>query len=132
MRRSVTSLLRELGYLETDEAEDGEIALQKLRSGGFDFVITDIRMPRMNGIELLRAIRADAALKKIPVLVVSGEAVKEDLVAAAQAGANSFLMKPFTRKALEQTLIKITRGPVTSKPQTLAPIRTASFFGSSS
>ncbi|MEO7402348.1 MAG: chemotaxis response regulator CheY [Burkholderiales bacterium] len=107
MRRIVRNLLKELGYSNVDEAEDGLVALTKLKAGNFDFVVSDINMPNMNGFELLRAMRAEAALKTIPVLVVSAEAKKEDIVNAAQAGANGYIVKPFTKVTLEEKLGKI-------------------------
>jgi len=88
MRRIVRNLLKEIGYNNADEAEDGQIALNKLRNGAFNFVVSDINMPNMNGFELLREIRADDNLKKLPVLLVTAEAKKEDIVLAAQLGAN--------------------------------------------
>jgi two-component system, chemotaxis family, chemotaxis protein CheY len=107
MRRIVRNLLKEIGYANADEAEDGVIALQKLKAGKYDFVISDINMPNMNGFELLRAMRAEPELKTIPVLVVSAEAKKEDIVNAAQAGANGYIVKPFTKGTLEEKLQKI-------------------------
>lgn len=107
MRRIVRNLLKELGYSNADEAEDGSAALNKLKAGGFDFVVTDINMPNMNGFDLLRSIRADEGLKKLPVLMVTAEAKKEDIVAAAQAGASGYIVKPFTKATLEEKLNKI-------------------------
>jgi two-component system, chemotaxis family, chemotaxis protein CheY len=107
MRRIVRNLLKELGYTNIDEAEDGVAAMTKLKAGSFDFVVSDINMPNMNGFELLRAMRAEPALKSIPVLVVSAEAKKEDIVNAAQAGANGYIVKPFTKATLEEKLGKI-------------------------
>jgi two-component system chemotaxis response regulator CheY len=107
MRRIVRNLLKELGYPNADEAEDGRDALAKLRSGRFDFVVSDINMPNMNGFELLREIRADAALKNLPVLMVTAEARKEDIIAAAQAGASGYIVKPFTKATLEEKVAKI-------------------------
>jgi two-component system chemotaxis response regulator CheY len=107
MRRIVRNLLKELGYTNVDEAEDGQIALTKLKAGAFDFVISDINMPNMNGFDLIRAMRAEPALAKVPVLVVSAEARKEDIVTAAQAGATGYIVKPFTKVTLEEKLGKI-------------------------
>jgi len=107
MRRIVRNLLKELGYQDADEAEDGQVALQKLRAAKYDFVVCDINMPNMNGFELLAAMRAEDALKTIPVLVVSAEAKKEDIVKAAQSGANGYIVKPFTKATLEEKLAKI-------------------------
>lgn len=109
MRRIVRNLLKELGYTNAEEAEDGAIALAKLKKEKFDFVISDINMPNMNGFELLRAMRAEPALKTVPVLVVSAEAKKEDIVTAAQAGANGYVVKPFTKVTLEEKLNKIVQ-----------------------
>ena len=107
MRRIIRNLLKEIGYANADEAEDGQAALTKLRSGAFDFVVSDINMPNMNGFELLTSIRGDAALKHIPVLMVTAEARKEDIVTAAQAGASGYIVKPFTKATLEEKLLKI-------------------------
>lgn len=107
MRRIVRNLLKELGYTNVDEAEDGVVALQKLKSGGFQFVVSDWNMPNMTGIELLRAIRADAALKHLPVLMVTAEAKKENIIEAAQAGASGYVVKPFTAATLEEKLNKV-------------------------
>ena len=109
MRRIVRNLLKEIGYNNADEAEDGAVALSKLRGGGFDFVVSDLNMPNMNGFELLRAIRADAALKTVPVLLVTAEAKKEDIVTAAQSGASGYIVKPFTKATLEEKLNKIVQ-----------------------
>lgn len=107
MRRIVRNLLKEIGFVNADEAEDGVAALAKLRGASFDFVVSDLNMPNMNGFELLREIRQDPALKAIPVLVVSAEAKKEDIVTAAQAGASGYIVKPFTRATLEEKMNKI-------------------------
>ena len=107
MRRIVRNLLKELGFTNVDEAEDGVIALQKLKAGEFDFVVTDWNMPNMTGIELLRAIRADAALKALPVLMITAEAKKENIIEAAQAGASGYIVKPFTAGTLSEKLNKI-------------------------
>jgi two-component system chemotaxis response regulator CheY len=107
MRRIVRNLLKELGYVHVDEAEDGVVALAKLKSGGIDFVVSDWNMPNMTGIELLRAIRADAALKHLPVLMITAEARKENIVEAAQAGASGYIVKPFTAATLDEKLGKI-------------------------
>lgn len=109
MRRIVRNLLKEIGYANADEAEDGAVALHKLRGGGFDFVISDINMPNMNGFELLNAVRADAELKRLPVLMVTAEAKKEDIVLAAQSGASGYIVKPFTKATLEEKLQKIVQ-----------------------
>lgn len=107
MRRIVRNLLKELGFTNVDEAEDGVIALQKLKSGDFDFVVSDWNMPNMTGIELLRAIRADAALKHLPLLMITAEAKKENIIEAAQAGASGYIVKPFTAGTLGEKLTKI-------------------------
>lgn len=107
MRRIVRNLLKESGFSEADEAEDGVAALQKLRSSKFDFVVTDINMPNMNGFELLTSIKSDETLKHIPVLMVTAEARKEDIIAAAQGGAAGYIVKPFTKATLEEKLSNI-------------------------
>lgn len=107
MRRIVRNLLKELGFNNVDEAEDGVVALQKLRSGKYDFVVSDWNMPNMTGLDLLKNIRADANLKHIPVLMVTAEAKKENIIAAAQAGASGYVVKPFTAATLEEKLNKI-------------------------
>lgn len=108
MRRIVRNLLKELGYTNVDEAEDGAVALQKLKGGGnFQFVVTDWNMPNMTGIELLKAIRADATLKHLPVLMITAEAKKENIIEAAQNGASGYIVKPFTAGTLEEKLKKI-------------------------
>jgi two-component system, chemotaxis family, chemotaxis protein CheY len=101
MRRIVRNLLKESGYTEADEADDGVNALSKLRGAKFDFVISDINMPNMNGFQLLSEIKKDEHLKHIPVLMVTAEARKEDIVAAAQQGAAGYIVKPFTKATLE-------------------------------
>lgn len=107
MRRIVRNLLKELGFTNVDEAEDGAVALQKLKGGGFDFVVTDWNMPNMDGLTLLQTIRADATLKGLPVLMITAEAKKENIVAAAQAGASGYIVKPFTAATLNEKLVKI-------------------------
>ncbi|OFZ70280.1 MAG: two-component system response regulator [Betaproteobacteria bacterium RBG_16_58_11] len=107
MRRIVRNLLKELGFQNVDEAEDGVAALSKLRNSQFDFVVSDWNMPNMTGIDLLKEIRADATLKHLPVLMVTAEAKKENIVFAAQAGANGYIVKPFTAATLEEKLNKI-------------------------
>src|SRR5512135_155094 len=107
MRRIVRNLLKELEFTNVDEAEDGVVALSKLRNGTFDFVVSDWNMPNMTGIELLKAIRADATLKHLPVLMVTAEAKKENIIEAAQAGASGYVVKPFTSAVLEEKLNKI-------------------------
>lgn len=107
MRRIVRNLLKELGYSNVDEAEDGAMALSKLKNETFDFVISDWNMPVMNGLDMLKSIRADATLAKLPVLMVTAEAKKENIIAAAQAGANGYVVKPFTAATLDEKLAKI-------------------------
>lgn len=107
MRRIVRNLLKELGYTNVDEAEDGAMGLSKLRNGQFDFVITDWNMPNMDGLTMLQQIRADPALAKLPVLMVTAEAKKENIIAAAQAGASGYVVKPFTAVTLDEKLTKI-------------------------
>jgi two-component system chemotaxis response regulator CheY len=107
MRRIVRNLLKELGFENVDEAEDGQMALEKLRTGGFQFVVSDWNMPNLDGLSMLQQIRADANLAKLPVLMVTAEAKKENIVAAAQAGANGYVVKPFTAATLEEKLTKI-------------------------
>ncbi|BAN35050.1 MAG: chemotaxis response regulator CheY [Gammaproteobacteria bacterium] len=107
MRRIIRNLLKELEFTNADEAEDGVAALAKLRGGNFDFVVSDWNMPNMTGIELLQAIRADDTLKHLPVLMVTAEAKKENIIAAAQSGASGYVVKPFTAAVLEEKLNKI-------------------------
>ena len=107
MRRIVRGLLKEIGYNNAEEAEDGAVALNMLKNAKFDFVVSDINMPNMNGFELLNAIKADAALKHLPVLMVTAEARKEDIVRAAQDGASGYIVKPFTKATLEEKVQKI-------------------------
>lgn len=107
MRRIVRNLLKELGFTNVDEAEDGVAAWQKLQGGGFDFVITDWNMPNMDGLTLLQTIRGDANFKPMPVLMITAEAKKENIIAAAQAGASGYIVKPFTAATLNEKLTKI-------------------------
>ncbi|WP_110648263.1 chemotaxis response regulator CheY [Salinicola peritrichatus] len=107
MRRIVRSLLKELGFENVEEAEDGQEALTKLRGGGFEFVVSDWNMPNLDGLEMLKEIRQDPALSSLPVLMVTAEAKKENIIAAAQAGANGYVVKPFTAATLEEKLNKI-------------------------
>ncbi|MCE2981316.1 MAG: chemotaxis response regulator CheY [bacterium] len=109
MRRIVRNLLKELGFSNVEEAEDGVVALAKLKNGGFDFVISDWNMPNMTGIDLLRAIRADAGLSGLPVLMITAEAKKENIIEAAQAKANGYIVKPFTAAVLDEKLNKILK-----------------------
>ena len=107
MRRIVRNLLKELGYTNVEEAEDGADGLAKLKQGGYEFVVSDWNMPNMDGLTMLQNIRADAALKSLPVLMVTAEAKKENIIAAAQAGANGYVVKPFTAATLDEKLSKI-------------------------
>lgn len=107
MRRIVRNLLKELGFSNVDEAEDGVIALQKLNNGNFQFVLTDWNMPNMDGLHLLQQIRATPSLCHLPVLMVTAEAKKENIIAAAQAGASGYIVKPFTGATLAEKMQKI-------------------------
>ncbi len=107
MRRIVRNLLKELGYSNVEEAEDGVDGLNKLKGGGFDFVVSDWNMPNMDGLTMLQNIRKDSNLASIPVLMVTAEAKKENIIAAAQAGANGYVVKPFTAATLDEKLSKI-------------------------
>jgi two-component system chemotaxis response regulator CheY len=107
MRRIVRNLLKEIGYANAEEAEDGVVALNLLKSSKFDFVVSDINMPNMDGFALLKSIRADEHLKGLPFLMVTAEAKKEDIVNAAQNGANGYIVKPFTKATLEEKVQKI-------------------------
>lgn len=107
MRRIIKNLLKDLGFSNIQEADDGSTALPMLQQGDFDFVVTDWNMPGMQGIDLLRNIRADDKLKHLPVLMVTAEAKKEQIVAAAQAGVNGYVVKPFTAATLKEKLDKI-------------------------
>ena len=107
MRRIVRGLLKEIGYNNAEEAEDGTVALNMLKSTKYDFVVSDINMPNMNGFELLAAVKGDDTLKHIPVLMVTAEARKEDIVRAAKDGAAGYIVKPFTKATLEEKVQKI-------------------------
>jgi len=107
MRRIIKNLLKDLGFTNTQEADDGSTALPMLKTGDFDFLITDWNMPGMTGIDLLRAVRADDALSHMPILMVTAEAKREQIVAAAQAGVNGYVVKPFTAQALKEKIEKI-------------------------
>jgi two-component system, chemotaxis family, chemotaxis protein CheY len=107
MRRIVRGLLKEMGCHNADEAEDGAVALGMLKSARYDFVVSDINMPNMNGFDLLKAVKSDDTLKHIPVLMVTAEARKEDIVLAAQNGAAGYIVKPFTKATLEEKVTKI-------------------------
>ena len=107
MRRIIKNLLRDLGFTNTSEADDGQTALPMLQQGNFDFLVTDWNMPGMEGIELLKRVRADENLKSLPVLLVTAEAKKEQIVEAAQAGVNGYIVKPFTSGTLKEKIEKI-------------------------
>ena len=107
MRRIVRNLLKELNFTNVEEAEDGAIALQKLQAGAFDFVISDWNMPNMDGLTLLQSVRAHPTLKGLPFLMITAEAKKENIIAAAQAGASGYIVKPFTAGTLAEKLEKI-------------------------
>jgi two-component system chemotaxis response regulator CheY len=107
MRRIVKNLLRDLGFNNTHEADDGTTAWPMLKNGTFDFVVTDWNMPGMTGMQLLKKIRADEHLKTIPVLIVTAEAKRNQIIAAAQAGVNGYVVKPFTASALKEKIEKI-------------------------
>jgi two-component system chemotaxis response regulator CheY len=107
MRRILRNLLKNIGYLNVDEAEDGNSALLKLRRDEFDFIITDWNMAGMDGLQLLKEVRMDEKLSKIPVLMVTAEAQKENIVAAARAGASGYIVKPFTAAILDEKITKI-------------------------
>ena len=107
MRRIVRGLLKEMGCNNADEAEDGAVALTMLKTAKYDFVVSDINMPNMNGFDLLKAVKADPGLKHLPVLMVTAEARKEDVVLAAQTGAAGYIVRPFTKATLEEKVQKI-------------------------
>lgn len=107
MRRIIKNLLRDLGFTNTQEADDGSTALPLLKSSDFDFLVTDWNMPGMTGIELLKAVRADEKLQSLPVLMVTAEAKREQIIEAAQAGVNGYVVKPFTAQALKEKIEKI-------------------------
>ncbi len=107
MRRIIKNLLRDLGFNNTAEADDGNTALPMLQKGGFDFLVTDWNMPGMTGIDLLRAVRNDPQLASLPVLMVTAEAKREQIVEAAEAGVNGYIIKPFTAATLKEKLDKI-------------------------
>jgi len=109
MRSIVRNLLKELGFMNVQEAEDGAEALARLRAEKFDFVVSDWNMPKMTGIELLQEIRADDRLKHLPVLMVTAEAKRENVIMAAKAGASGYVVKPFTAATLDEKLMKIFR-----------------------
>ena len=107
MRRIIKNLLRDLGFTNTSEADDGMSALPMLQNGHFDFLVTDWNMPGMTGIDLLKAVRSDERLKSMPVLMVTAEAKRDQIVEAAQAGVNGYVVKPFTAAVLKEKIEKI-------------------------
>lgn len=109
MRRIIRNLLKEIGIHDVTEADDGTMALARLQSTRMDFVITDINMPNMNGFELLHEVKSNAQLKHLPVLMVTAEARKEDIVRAAQEGAAGYIVKPFTKATLEEKIANIVQ-----------------------
>ncbi|MGH8148569.1 MAG: chemotaxis response regulator CheY [Steroidobacteraceae bacterium] len=111
MRRIIKNLLHDLGYRNVVEADDGNSALPILKAGGIDFLITDWNMPGMPGLDLLKAVRADAELAKLPVLMLTAEAKREQIIEAAQAGVSGYVIKPFTAETLKEKLEKIL-GPL--------------------
>jgi len=107
MRRIIKNLLRDLGFNNVVEADDGKTALPILQQGGIQFLVTDWNMPGMTGIDLVKVVRADPNLKSIPILMVTAEAKREQIIAAAQAGVNGYVVKPFTAAVLKEKLEKI-------------------------
>ena len=107
MRRIIKNLLRDLGFTNTVEADDGQTALPKLQGGGIDFLVTDWNMPGMTGLELLKAVRNDPNLSDMPILMVTAEAKREQIVVAAEAGVNGYIIKPFTAATLKEKIEKI-------------------------
>ncbi len=114
MRRIIKNLLHDLGYANVTEADDGNTALPMLKKGGFDFLITDWNMPGMAGLDLLKAVRADDVLKAMPVLMLTAEAKREQIVEAAQAGVNGYVIKPFTAATLKEKIDKILQARATA------------------
>jgi two-component system chemotaxis response regulator CheY len=107
MRRIVKNILKQLGFGNVDEAENGQEALQKLRADTFGFVVSDWNMPVMTGIDMLRAIWADETLKAIPVLMVTAEAQQSNLIEAVQAGVSNYIVKPFTAETMQEKIMNI-------------------------
>jgi two-component system chemotaxis response regulator CheY len=107
MRRIIKNLLRDLGFSNTHEADDGATGLPMLKNGDFDFLITDWNMPGMTGIDLLKAIRSEEKLKSLPILMVTAESKRDQIVLAAEAGVNGYVVKPFTAQTLQEKIEKI-------------------------
>lgn len=112
MRGIIRNFLKELGFSNVEEAEDGIDALKKLRDGNFGFVVSDWNMPNMDGLTMLQKVRTDESLKEIPFLMVTAEAKKENIIAAAQAGASGYIVKPFTIATLDEKLNKIFQNKI--------------------
>ena len=124
MRRIVKNLLHDLGYANVAEADDGKTALPLLENGSFDFLITDWNMPGMPGLDLLKAVRANDKLKKLPVLMLTAEAKREQIVEAAQAGVSGYVIKPFTAVTLKEKIDKILGAQAACRRAAPAPERT--------
>ena len=107
MRRIIKNILKQIGFANVDEAENGQVALSKIADGNYDFVISDWNMPEMNGIELLKSVRANETTKDLPFLMVTAEAKKENVVEAVKAGVNNYIVKPFTAETLQEKISKI-------------------------
>jgi two-component system, chemotaxis family, chemotaxis protein CheY len=107
MRRIVKNILKQLGYVNIEEAEDGTQAYSKLKSGAFGFLVSDWNMPNMDGLELLKKVRSDPALKNLPFLMVTAEAEKEKVIEAIKAGVSNYIVKPFTAEVLKEKMDKI-------------------------
>ncbi|MBF0523558.1 MAG: chemotaxis response regulator CheY [Deltaproteobacteria bacterium] len=107
MRRIIRNLLRQLGYNNIEEADDGAVALPMLKAKKFDFIISDWNMPQMSGLELLQNVRADETLKDVPFLMVTAEALKENIIKAVQAGVSNYIVKPFTADTLKEKITAI-------------------------
>ncbi len=107
MRRIIKNILKQIGFANVDEAENGQVALSKIADGNYDFVISDWNMPEMNGIELLKSVRANETTKDLPFLMVTAEAKKDNVVEAVKAGVNNYIVKPFTAETLQEKISKI-------------------------
>lgn len=110
MRRIIKNILKQIGFNDIDEADDGSVAISKLRTAKYDFVITDWNMPNMSGLELVKAIRAEENLKATPILMVTAEALKENIIEAVKAGVNNYIVKPFTAEVMKEKIEKIFAG----------------------
>ena len=107
LRRIIKNILKQIGFANVDEAENGQVALSKIADGNYDFVISDWNMPEMNGIELLKSVRANETTKDLPFLMVTAEAKKENVVEAVKSGVNNYIVKPFTAETLQEKILKI-------------------------